>query len=214
MICARIGLVYGCGLAAVMRKSFPKKLVYLAIISLLIANTINAAADLQAIAAGINMLVPVPIIILILPIALIILVVQVWGTYKTIEKVFRWLTLSLFAYIAAAVLAKPGWSEVIHGTFVPTLKLDSEFLSTLVAILGTTISPYLFFWQSNHEVEEKKAEEGAEPGNPSAKEPSCGMGRECRNAVIECCDVFHNSGRGRHTAPIWHEGNRIRNAGG
>ncbi len=97
LICARIGLVYGCGLAAVMRKCFPKKLVYLAIISLLIANTINAAADMQAIAAGINMLVPVPIIVLILPIAVIILIVQVWGTYKTIEKIFRWLTLSLFA---------------------------------------------------------------------------------------------------------------------
>src|ERR1700749_4818964 len=89
LICARIGLVYGCGLAAVMRKSFPKKLVYLAIVSLLIANTINAAADMQAIAAGINMLIPVPIIVLILPIAVIILVVQVWGTYKTIEKIFR-----------------------------------------------------------------------------------------------------------------------------
>jgi NRAMP (natural resistance-associated macrophage protein)-like metal ion transporter len=170
LICARIGLVYGCGLAAVMRKSFPKKLVYLAIISLLIANTINAAADMQAIAAGINLLVPIPIIVLILPIAVIILIVQIWGTYKTIEKIFRWLTLSLFAYIAAAILAKPDWSQVLHGTFVPTFKLDGEFLSTLVAILGTTISPYLFFWQSNHEVEEKKAEEGAEPGNPSKKE--------------------------------------------
>src|ERR1700759_451671 len=92
LICARIGLVYGCGLAAVMRKSFPKKLVYLAIISLLVANTVNAAADMQAIAAGINMLVPVPIVVLILPISIIILVVQVWGTYKTIEKMFRWLT--------------------------------------------------------------------------------------------------------------------------
>jgi NRAMP (natural resistance-associated macrophage protein)-like metal ion transporter len=169
-ICARIGLVYGCGLAAVMRKSFPKKLVYLAIVSLVLANTINAAADMQAIAAGINMLAPVPIGVLILPIAIVILFVQVWGTYKMIEKIFRWLTLSLFAYIAAAVLAKPDWSAVLHGTFVPTLKLDSEFLSTLVAILGTTISPYLFFWQSDHEVEEKKAEAGAEPGNPSKKE--------------------------------------------
>src|ERR1043165_5950357 len=80
LICARIGLVYGCGLAAVMRKSFPKRLVYFAILSLVIANTINAAADLQAIAAGINLLVPVPIIVLILPIAVLILAVQIWGT--------------------------------------------------------------------------------------------------------------------------------------
>jgi Mn2+/Fe2+ NRAMP family transporter len=94
LICARIGLVHGCGLAAVMRRSFPKKLVLVAIISLMIANTINAAADMQAIAAGINMLLPIPIVVLILPLAVIILVVQIWGSYKTIEKIFRWLTLS------------------------------------------------------------------------------------------------------------------------
>ncbi len=155
-ICAKIGLVYGCGLAEVMRKSFPRKLVYTAIAALVIANTINAAADIQAIAAGINLLIPVPIIILILPIAVAILIVQVWGSYGTIIKIFRWLTLSLFAYIGAAFLAKPDWSQVLRGTVLPTFHLDSEFLSTLVAILGTTISPYLFFWQSNHEVEEKK----------------------------------------------------------
>ncbi|HEX3598646.1 MAG TPA: Nramp family divalent metal transporter, partial [Lacipirellulaceae bacterium] len=129
LICARIGLVYGCGLAAVMRKSFPTKVVYLAIASLVIANTINAAADMQAIAAGINLLVPIPVIVLILPIAVLILVVQIRGSYKTIERIFLWLTLSLFAYIAAAVLAKPDWSEVLRGTFVPTLNIDSEFLS-------------------------------------------------------------------------------------
>jgi NRAMP (natural resistance-associated macrophage protein)-like metal ion transporter len=159
-ICAKIGLVYGCGLATVMRKSFPRKVVYIAIGALLIANTINAAADIQAIAAGINLLVPIPIVVLILPIALGVLVVQVWGSYKTIVKIFRWLTLTLFAYIGAAFLAKPNWSEVFHGTFVPTFQFNSEYLSLLVAILGTTISPYLFFWQSDHEVEEKEADPG------------------------------------------------------
>jgi NRAMP (natural resistance-associated macrophage protein)-like metal ion transporter len=159
-ICAKIGLVHGCGLAEVMRKSFPRKLVYPAIASLIIANTINAAADIQAIAAGINLLIPIPIVVLILPIALGILVVQIWGSYKTIVKIFRWLALSLLAYIVAAFLAGPNWSEVLHGTVVPTIRFDSEFLSMLVAILGTTISPYLFFWQSNHEVEEKASKPG------------------------------------------------------
>ncbi len=167
-ICAKIGLVTGCGLAAVMRKHFPKWLVHAAILSLVIANTINAAADIQAIAAGINLLIPVSIMVLIAPIAVAILVVQVWGSYNTIIKIFRWLTLSLFAYIAAAFLAKPSWSEVLHGTIVPTLKLDSDYLSILVAILGTTISPYLFFWQSDHEVEEKKSKKqnACEPEKP------------------------------------------------
>ena len=159
-ICAKIGLVYGCGLATVMRKSFPRKLVYLAIASLVVANTINAAADIQAIAAGINLLIPIPIIALILPIAAAILIVQIWGSYKAIVKIFRWLTLTLFAYIGASFLAKPSWSEVLHGTLVPTFHFDSDFLSMFVAVLGTTISPYLFFWQSDHEVEAKAADPG------------------------------------------------------
>jgi NRAMP (natural resistance-associated macrophage protein)-like metal ion transporter len=156
-ICAKIGLVYGDGLATVMRKSFPKKLVYPAIAALLIANTINAAADVQAIAAGINLLAPIPIAAMIVPIAIGILIVQIWGSYKVIEKIFRWLTLTLFAYIGAAFMAKPDWAAVARGTFIPRFHFDSEFLSMTVAILGTTISPYLFFWQSDHEVEEKQA---------------------------------------------------------
>ena len=111
-ICAKIGLVYGDGLATVMRKSFPKKLVYPAIAALLIANTINAAADIQAIAAGINLLAPIPIAAMIVPIAIGILIVQIWGSYKVIEKIFRWLTLTLFAYIGAAFMAKPDWAAV------------------------------------------------------------------------------------------------------
>jgi Mn2+/Fe2+ NRAMP family transporter len=124
---------------------------------LVFANTINAAADIQAIAAGINLLLPVPISILIAPIGVLILVVQIWGSYKFIEKLFRWLTISLFAYIGAALLARPDWGQVLRGTVIPTFQLDSDFLSMLVAILGTTISPYLFFWQSSHEIEEEKS---------------------------------------------------------
>ena len=156
-ICAKIGLVYGCGLAGIMRKHYPRWIVLPAIGALVIVNTINAAADITAIAAGVNLLVPVPVAVLVLPIGLAILIVQVWGSYETISKIFRWLTLSLFAYIAAAVLARPDWREVFHGTVVPTIHLDSNFVSILVAILGTTISPYLFFWQANHEIEDEIA---------------------------------------------------------
>ncbi|HEY8693366.1 MAG TPA: divalent metal cation transporter, partial [Chloroflexota bacterium] len=120
-----------------------------------IANTINAGADIGAIAAGINLLVPVPIVAMVVPIALIILALQVFGSYRIIANVFKWLTLALFAYIASAVFSHPNAREVLRGTFIPTFSLDSKFLATLVAILGTTISPYLFFWQSNQEVEEQ-----------------------------------------------------------
>jgi Mn2+/Fe2+ NRAMP family transporter len=82
-------------------------------------------------------------------------VLQVWGSYRLIADIFKWLTLALFAYIAAALYAKPDFWEVLRGTFVPTLSLDAKFLTNLVAILGTTISPYLFFWQATHEVEEE-----------------------------------------------------------
>ena len=92
---------------------------------------------------------------LIVPIALAILALQVWGSYRLIAKVFKWLTLALFAYIGSAFFARPNLGEVLRGTFIPTFRLDATFLTTLVAILGTTISPYLFFWQASEEVEEE-----------------------------------------------------------
>jgi NRAMP (natural resistance-associated macrophage protein)-like metal ion transporter len=154
-ICAKIALVYGTGLARIMRREFPRWIVYPAILALVVANTINAAADIQAIAAGINLLAPISVAALIFPVAALILVVQVWGSYRFIVKIFRWLTLSLFAYIGAAFLAHPDWKAVVRGTLIPTIHFDSNFLSMLVALLGTTISPYLFFWQANQEIEEE-----------------------------------------------------------
>jgi NRAMP (natural resistance-associated macrophage protein)-like metal ion transporter len=154
-ICAKVGMVTGRGLADVVRKHYSRTLLYPVVIGLLIANTINAGADIGAIAAAINLLVPIPILALIVPISIIILVIQIWGSYRLIEKTFKWLTLALFAYIASALYSKPNLGEVLRGTFVPTFRFDSTFLAMLVAILGTTISPYLFFWQANQEVEEE-----------------------------------------------------------
>src|SRR5262249_40606567 len=100
---------------------------------------------------------PVRATVLVVPIGLAILLLQVWGSYRLIAKVFKWLTLALFAYIGSAFLARPDWAEVFRGTFLPVVHWDGHFLSMLVAILGTTISPSLFFWQANHEVEEEIA---------------------------------------------------------
>jgi NRAMP (natural resistance-associated macrophage protein)-like metal ion transporter len=158
LVCAKIGLVTGRGLAGVLRKHYPRWLLYGAVIPLFAANTINVGADLGAIAAAINMLVPaLPISMLVLPIALAILALQIWGSYRLIARVFKWLTLALFAYIGSAILARPDWGEVLRATFIPTISLDRAFLLALVAILGTTISPYLFFWQASEEVEEEVA---------------------------------------------------------
>jgi len=153
-ICAKIGMVSGQGLAGVLRKHYSRKLLYGAVLALVIANAINVGADIGAIAAAINLLVPIPIAAMIVPTALLILTLQIWGSYRLIARVFKWLTLALFAYIASAFFARPGLLEVVKGTFVPTLQFNATFVSTLVAILGTTISPYLFFWQASQEVEE------------------------------------------------------------
>jgi len=154
-ICAKIGMVTGRGLAGVLRHHYPRPLLYGAVLGLLIANTINAGADIGAIAAGVNVLVPIPIVWMIVPVTVSILVLQIVCTYRLIASIFKWLTLSLFAYIGAALLARPDPLAVLQSTLIPTISFDQTFLSTLVAILGTTISPYLFFWQSTTEVEEE-----------------------------------------------------------
>ena len=154
-ICAKIGMVSGSGLAHVLRKHYPRWLLYPVVGGLVIANTINAGVDIGAIAAAMNLLLPVPISALIVPIALCILVVQIWGSYRLIAKAFKWLTLALLAYVLSAFFAKPDWTEILKGTVLPTLQFDRAFLVILVGILGTTITPYLFFWQADQEVEEE-----------------------------------------------------------
>jgi len=157
-ICAKIGMCSGRGLAGVLKRYYSRKLLYPVVIGLVIANTINAGADIAAIAAAINMFVPIPISAMVIPIAIAIVVLQVWGSYRLIMKIFKWLTLSLFAYVIAAFLAKPDWFAVVKATFIPQISFTSEYLTTIVAILGTTISPYLFFWEAGEEVEEEKSE--------------------------------------------------------
>src|SRR5258707_8495028 len=113
LTCARIGMVSGMGLAAVLRRHYAKNLLYLTVSGLVIANTINAGADIGAIAAAINLLVPVPIAVLVVPIALIIVALQIWGSYRLIARTFKWLVLALFAYVGSAFFARPDWLAVI-----------------------------------------------------------------------------------------------------
>lgn len=153
-VCAKIGMVTGQGLAGVLKKHYSRAILYPAVIALVIANTFNAGADIGAIAAAINLVVPIPPSFMLIPISVLILVIQIWGSYRLLANIFKWLTLSLVAYVGAAFFAHPNVVEVLKGTLIPTVRFDSRFLSVLVAILGTTISPYLFFWQASQEVEE------------------------------------------------------------
>ena len=153
-ICAKIGLVTGKGLAGVLREHYPRAL-YPAVIALVIANTLNAGADIGAIAAAINLLVPPPALVFVVPVSLGIVGLQVFGSYRMIAKVFKWLALALLAYIGAALFARPDIVKVLAGTLIPTIRLDPAYIGIIVALLGTTISPYLFFWQASQEVEEQ-----------------------------------------------------------
>lgn len=153
--CAKIGMVSGTGLAAVLRQRFPRSLVYVAVFALVVANAVNAGADMGAIAAAINLLVPIPMAWLIVPIGASILALQLWGSYAFIARCFKWLTLGLLTYVGSSLYAHPDWKAVLPGTFMPRVSLNPGYISTLVAIFGTTISPYLFFWQPSQEVEEE-----------------------------------------------------------
>jgi NRAMP (natural resistance-associated macrophage protein)-like metal ion transporter len=155
-LCARIALETGVGLGASLRRKFPRWLVGLAILGLLAANTFNVGADLGAVAAAGSLLSrgALHALWLVVPVALLIIGMQVFATYATIFKVFKWLTLALFAYVITAFFAHPPLLEVVRATFIPHVEFSKDFVMALVAVLGTTISPYLFFWQASAEVDE------------------------------------------------------------
>src|SRR3989449_1410780 len=158
-LCARIALQTGVGLGASLRRKFPRWLVAIAILGLLAANTFNVGADLGAVAAAGSLLSrgALHALWLVVPVALLIIGMQVFATYATIFKIFKWLTLALFAYVITAFFAHPQLDAVVKATFVPHLELSKDFIMALVAVLGTTISPYLFFWQASSEVDELRA---------------------------------------------------------
>jgi len=157
-MCARIGLVSGKGLSATIKQFYPRWVLYPIVVLVLGANTFNIAADLAAIAAGINLILPIPVLVLIPPIAIGLVVLQVFAKYQMINRIFKWLCLALLAYVATAFVSHPNWGAVLHGTLIPHLPRSKDDINLLVAILGTTISPYLFFWQAGQEIEEQKAE--------------------------------------------------------
>ncbi len=160
---AKVGLVTRHGLAAVIRRHYPRWVLYVAATLLVVSNIPIIAADLLGVAAGLNLLLPaLPIISYVIPIAFLILLVEVLENYQNLARALKWLTLIFFAYVAAGFLAHPDWTAVLRGTFVPHLEWSKSFIAIVVALLGTTITPYLFFWQSSEEVEELHAKRGGQ----------------------------------------------------
>jgi Mn2+/Fe2+ NRAMP family transporter len=131
--------------------------LYAVLAGVLVGNTIEAGADIGGMAAAIGVVVPISLNWTILAIGVTIVLVQIWVSYQRLRNIFRWLALALFAYAGSAILAKPQLLAVIKGTVIPTIRFDREFLSLLVAVIGTTLSAYLYTWQSNEEFEEKIA---------------------------------------------------------
>jgi NRAMP (natural resistance-associated macrophage protein)-like metal ion transporter len=157
MTCARIGMVTGKGLARVLRDRFPRWLLILVALSLLAANSLNVAADLAGMADAAGMLTGLSSHYYVGLFALLIVTATIALPYRRIATVLKWLALALCAYVITALLLHPDWGKVFHDTLTPSLPRTKDGWSTLVALLGTTISPYLFFWQTAEEVEEEKS---------------------------------------------------------
>ena len=157
MMCARIGKVTGQGLAGNFKQRFPSWLLRVFVMALLVANTINIAADLAGMADAAEMLSGVKAHFFVVVFALLISWATIRLHYHQIANVLKWLVLVLFAYPITAFVVGADWNKVVRATLVPSIPHTRDEWSTLVAILGTTISPYLFFWQASEEVEEEKA---------------------------------------------------------
>ena len=157
LMCARLGMVTGRGLASAVRRFYPRWVLWGSCVLLLVANIINIGADLGGMAEGTEMVTGINSLIWIPVYVVLIVSLLFWSSYRHIARVFKWLTLVLFAYVGAAFLAQPDWTAVIRSTFIPHIEWSRAYLAVFVGLMGTTISPYLFFWQASQEVEQERA---------------------------------------------------------
>ena len=154
-MCGRIGMVTGKGLAGVIKSNYSRAILYFTVTILLVANTVNIGADLGAMASTLQLLVDIPFVFLLLGITAFTLILEIFVSYATYARFLKYLALSLLTYIAAAFIIKVDWGTVALATFIPTISFSQGYILNIVAILGTSISPYLFFWQASEEVEEE-----------------------------------------------------------
>lgn len=155
--CMRIGAVTGKGLAAVIRENYPKWVLYPTVLLVVVANTLNIGSDIGAMAASTQLIVPVPFAVLAVGFAVLMILLEIFVSYKTYVKLLKWLALALLSYFITAFLVNVPWIEALKATVTPKIIFTPEFIFILVGILGTTISPYLFFWQTSEVVEDEIA---------------------------------------------------------
>ena len=162
-ISARLGRVTGRGIAGNMRRFYPAWMLYIIVALLIIANIINIGADIGAMGAALNLLIGGPALLYCALFSLVSLILQIRVPYRIYSQFLKWLTFSLFAYVGTVFVVQINWPEVLHGTFIPTISFKGDYLAALIAVLGTTISPYLLFWQSGEEVEQMESEPKEKP---------------------------------------------------
>lgn len=154
-MCGRIGMVTGRGIAVILKDHYARPILYISVFLLLIANTINIGADLGAMASAGQLIFHVPFILWLIAMTILTLVLEIFVPYPAYSKILKYLTFSLFAYFFVAFIVKQDWRSIAFATLIPSFSLTKDYLMNVVAILGTTISPYLFFWQADEEVEEE-----------------------------------------------------------
>jgi len=207
MMCARIGMVTGMGLAGALRQKMPKLVLVMITLSLFAANTINVGADLSGMADVANLLTGIHPVFFVIFFGVAITFATIWFRYNAIASTLKWLAVSLFAYVITAFLVHPDWSKILAVTFLPSWPTGHAQWSTLVALLGTTISPYLFFWQSSQEVEIGKARgqhtlasrRGADPHELADRALDVGVGAFFSNlimyfVILTTALTFHRNG--------------------
>ncbi len=191
LMCARLGIVTGLGLASVIRRHYPRWVLWSACTLLVVANVTNLAADLGGMADATRMVTGAPVALLVPIYGGLIVLLLMWSSYRAIARVFKWLTLVLLAYVLTAFVAGVDWRLALRATLVPHIEWSRPFFSILLAIFGTTISPYLFFWQAAQEVEEERAlgrnlahRRGATPEELAACRTDVATGMLASNAIM------------------------------
>jgi NRAMP (natural resistance-associated macrophage protein)-like metal ion transporter len=155
-VCARIGVVTNHGLAGVLMKHYRRKIVFLAVILLIVANIVNIGADLGAMGASLEMVTGINVYLSAIIFAIISILFEVFIGYHVYAKFLKWLAVSVLAYVVAGIIIHPDWLAIFKNAFIPRISWDSDYIFAMIAVFGTSITPYLFFWQASEEVEENK----------------------------------------------------------
>ncbi|MBE9601404.1 NRAMP family divalent metal transporter [Pedobacter sp. MC2016-24] len=204
--CARIGLVTGKGIAAVVKEHYNRKVLYAVVGLVVVANTINIGADIGAMASAAQLLIPVPFVLLTLIFTGGILLLEIFTNYKTYSKILKWLALALLAYPITAFIIDQPWPTVLKATVIPHFEFSFDFLFIITGVFGTTITPYMFFWQASQEVEEEQEKGLFRNGKPRIGWPHIHAMRKDNNVgmvisefttwciLLVGATVLHNSG--------------------